>query len=67
MRYLLVLENKNKSNLIWIEEKEEEKIKRAHQWINDTYSDYQKEIVADEDYDSLLLMINLYLLELIQV
>jgi len=35
--------------------------------INNTNLDYQKEIVADEDYYSLLLLVNLYLLELIQV
>ncbi len=42
------------------------KIKRKMN-INNTNLDYQKEIVADEDYYSLLLLVNLYLLELIQV
>jgi hypothetical protein len=35
--------------------------------ISDTYLDYQKEIVADVDYYSLLLLVNLYLLDLFQV
>jgi hypothetical protein len=57
MWYLLVLENKKQFDM---------NIKRKMN-INNTNLDYQKEIVADEDYYSLLLLVNLYLLELIQV